>query len=66
MTAPAPLPCRTCTHGYTDHEPDGGHCRAELGGLIHPAGARLCPCAGFRWVAPDGPQVGSYREPPQR
>jgi hypothetical protein len=52
---PTPLP-----------EPDGGHCRAELGGLIHPAGARLCPCAGFRWVAPDGPQVGSYREPPQR
>lgn len=44
---------------------DGGHPY-----YAHLTGGRCfvegCDCPGFLWVAPDGPAVGSYREPPRR
>lgn len=47
-----------CAHSFRLHAPrevGRGRC-AEDG----------CWCVAFRWVAPDGPAVGSYGEPPQR
>jgi hypothetical protein len=53
--------CQRCLDGYSLHQPDGP-CTAIKG--EHERIPCLCP--GFRWVAVDGPAVGSYREPPQR
>jgi hypothetical protein len=54
------LCCRSCTHGYPAHEDAGGHCRHVIAGVMP------CPCAGFQWVDPAGPPVGSYGDPPGR
>ena len=62
MTAAATeLRCRRCLDRYSEHDPDG-HCQA-VKGEHEPV---PCPCTGFLWVDPEGPPVGSYREPPQR
>jgi hypothetical protein len=66
LTGAAPLFCRSCNHAYPEHEDAGGHCRGRVGGFSSPAAAIPCPCAGFRWVDPSGPSVGSYADPPQR
>lgn len=59
--------CHGCGHGYPEHEPDGGACRAaEAGPVLRREGPLPCGCPGFRWVDPDGPAVGSYTDPPQR
>lgn len=61
-----PVACHACGHGYPDHDPDGGHCTAELGyPPVRRSGVLCCPCPGFRWVDPDGPAVGSYTDPPR-
>lgn len=61
----AAVPCRLCGHDYPQHDPDGGHCLAEVGGELQHEHAVPCPCPGFRWVDL-GPSVGSYTDPPQR
>jgi hypothetical protein len=65
LQAPA-LPCLSCMHGYPQHRDAGGHCGARIGGGAAGAGGIVvpCPCAGFRWVDPGGPPVGSYLDPP--
>lgn len=52
------VPCRSCTHPYPIHQNTGGHCRHVIND------AMPCPCAGFQWVDPAGPAVGSYTDPP--
>jgi hypothetical protein len=61
----APLVCRSCGHGFPQHEDAGGHCRDVIGGWSSPAAGFPCMCPGFRWVPLDGPPVGSYGDPPQ-
>lgn len=53
LEAPA-VPCRSCGHGYPDHDAGGGHCSAMIGGWSSPAAGVPCPCPGFRWVAVRG------------
>jgi hypothetical protein len=57
--------CANCSHPYTDHDPDAGHCGHLIGAeLVDPAHALPCPCSRFRWVDPDA-RVPRYGEPPQ-
>lgn len=65
LTAAA-VGCRSCGHGYPEHEAGGGHCGGRIGGCASPANAIPCPCPGFRWIDPAGPSVGSYTDAPQR
>lgn len=61
-----PIRCQSCGHAYDEHGPEAKHCSATLGDGFFPTVAVPCPCPGFRWVAADGPAVGSYTEPRQR
>lgn len=51
--------CRRCVHPYPAHEDAGGPCQEVINGRFP------CLCPGMQWVAPDGPAVGSYTDPPQ-
>ena len=42
-----------CGRPYVEHQLYGGGC-PETG------------CAGFLWIPPNGPPVGSYTDPPRR
>jgi len=42
-----------CGRPYTEHQRYGGACPDT-------------DCPGFLWIAPNGPPVGSYGQPPQR